>query len=216
MKRKKHLIAIFIFVENVSQLLTNALTFMKALITAPGNTFVSIPSTTITTMQNHITAAQTAETAVATGLHGTAEARDVAVGLVLTDVRNLVAIVQTAANNAADEVAAKNIITNCGLTVKKDAIKTKSDFTAENDTTSAGTLIFTFKAAGKGISAAYEIQESTDGSNYVTIKVTPDSRIRYKHGKVAGAKMNYRGRVCFSEKKGGAQKWITLSPIFVS
>jgi len=65
-----------------------------------------------------------------------------------------------------------------------------------------------FKAAARGARACYELQESTDGINFVTVKVSPDSHYKYAHGKAEGTKIWFRGRLSLSEKMGGAQTWL--------
>jgi hypothetical protein len=215
MKKRKHVSAIFVYNENVSQFLTDALAFIIALSTAPGNTVVTIAATAITAARNHITTAQNAETNVASHTIGTADARDVAVNQVVTDVQNFVAIVQTAANNATDVATATTIVTECGLVTRKPASKSKPSFAAKNDSKVSGLFDFIYKAAGKGVHACFETQESIDNINWVTIKTSPDSRYSFAHGKPVGTKVWLRGRMILSEKKGGAQAWMTPSTPFL-
>lgn len=167
MKKRKHVNAIFVFNENVSQFLTDALAFLIALSTAPGNTVVTIAAAAITAARNHITAAQTAETNVASRTIGTAGTRDVAVNQGITDVQNFVAIVQTAANNAPDVATATSIVTECGLVTRKPSNKTKAGFAAKNDPTTGGLFDFIYKAAAKGLKACYETQESLDNITWL-------------------------------------------------
>src|ERR1017187_9889863 len=108
MKKKKHVNAIFYYSDNVSQLLTNALAFYIAISTPPGNGAVTIPAASITAAQNRVAAARTAEGNVNTRTIGAADARDIAVNLVITDIQNFVAIVQTASNNATNETIARS------------------------------------------------------------------------------------------------------------
>jgi hypothetical protein len=126
----------------------------------------------------------------------------------MTDVNNFVLIVQTAVNNAPNEAAAKQIVSDCGLHTKKFTPVTKGDFKIENDTKVAGELDVIFKAAPKKARAAYELQESTDGVNYVTVKCSPDAHFKYPHQKTLGTKLWFRGRVNLGDKKGGAQPWL--------
>ena len=215
MKKRKHVNAIFVYNENVSQFLTDALAFIIALSTAPGNTVVTIAATAITAARNHITAAQTAETNVASRTIGTANTRDVAVNQVITDVQNFVAIVQTAANNAPDVATATSIVTECGLVTRKPSNKTKAGFNVKNDAATAGLVDFIYKAAAQGLKACYETQESLDNINWVTVKTSPDSSYTFAHGKASGTKVYFRGRIILSEKKGGAQAWITPPTAFI-
>lgn len=215
MKKRKHVAAIFVFNENVSQMLTDAGAFYKAISTPPGNTHVVIPTTQMATAQKNILLASAAEGATKTRTKGTADARDTVVANVVTDIRGFVLIVQAAANAAPDEVTATQIVTECGLITKAKAVHVKKDFEVKNDDTEAGMLDFAFKAAGKGIKASYEIQESTDGINFTSIKSSPTSRFKLAHGKAPGTRMIYRGRIVLSEKKGKEQAWITAPAIYV-
>ena len=215
MKKRKHVNAIFVYNENVSQFLTDALAFIIAISTAPGNAWVTITAAAITTARNHITAAQTAETNTATRAMGLAGARDLAVQAVVTDVQNFVAQVQIAANNAPDVATAITIVTECGLVTRKPSNKTKGGLSVINDTTVSGTFIVTFKAAAGRAKASYEIQESIDNITWVTVKVSPDSHYLFAHGKPLGTKLYIRGRLSLSEKKGGAQAWITPPTPFI-
>ena len=126
----------------------------------------------------------------------------------MVDVRNFEAIVQTAINNAPDELTAITIAQECLLHVKKQAVISKNDFNVENDTATSGVVDIVFKAAARGARACYELQESTDGINFVTVKVSPDSHYKYAHGRAEGTKIWFRGRLSLSEKMGGAQTWL--------
>jgi hypothetical protein len=215
MIKKKHVAAIFYFEENVSQLLTDVTTFYTALGKAPGNTHVTIAANTLTTAQGNVTKALAAEAAVKTRTAGTADARNTILATVITDVRSFVLLVQAAANLAPDEVTATQVVTECGLTTRAQAVRVKKDFEVVNDDTQAGVLDITFKAAGQGLAATYEVQESADGTTFTTIKTTPGSRSTYTHGKAPGTRMFYRGRIVLSEKNGGEQVWITAPAIYV-
>ena len=208
MKKRKHVNAIFIFDDNVSIFLNDALAFYIALSIAPGNTHVTIPQAEITAAQGNVATAQTSESAVATRKKGTAADRDVDVNAVITDVQNFVALVQIATNNAPNELTAIEIVNDCGLHTRKPAVRTKTGFDVRNDTNTAGSLYIIFKASDKNIKACYETQESSDNINWVTVKTSPDSHYHYTHNKLAGTKLYYRGRVILSEKEGGAQKWM--------
>ena len=149
---------------------------------------------------------------------GTANARDIDVQAVITDVQNFVALVQIAANNAIDELTAITLVSECGLHTRKPAVRTKNDFDVRNDTNTPGSIYFIFKAYDKNVKACYETQESSDNITWVPAKTSPDSHFHYKHSTPAGIKMYYRGRVILSEKEGGAQYWMSppASYIFVN
>jgi len=215
MNKRKHVAAIFPFTENVSQLLTNVKAFYTTVSTAPGNTHVTIAATTMGTAQTNLTKALSAEAAVKTRTIGTSSARDAILATVITDVRSFVLLVQASANLAPDEVTATQIVTECGLKTRADAVRVKKDFEVRNDDNEAGVIDFIFKAAGQGIRATYEVQESTDGITFTTVKTSPTSSSKYTHGKAAGTRMIYRGRLVLSEKNGNEQAWIVAPAIYV-
>ena len=211
MSKRKHVTAVFATSENVSQFLTDALTFYTAIATPPGSTAVIIPPAAITAAQGRVATARTAESAVGTGTIGLAATRDIAVAAVETDVKNFTALVQIAANNAVDAATATAIVTECGLVTKKNGSKTKDSFAVTLDAITAGLLNFTFKAAAQGLHACYETQQSIDNATWVTVKVSSTGNYTYAHGMPTGTKLYFRGRVILSDKKGGAQAWLTPS-----
>jgi hypothetical protein len=215
MKKPQHTTAFFIFDDNPSQMLNDALAFLTAISTPPGNTWVTIAAAAIAATKTKITTAQAAETNTKTRTIGAAKARDLAVSPVVTDVLNYVAIVQTAVNNAPNEATALTIITECGLHYKEPVIINKNDFKSENDAATSGVVDIVFKAAPRGVHACYELQESIDGINFTPAKVSPDSRYKYAHGKAIGTKLWFRGRISLSEKRGGAQTWLYPVDVFL-
>ena len=215
MSKRKHVNAVFATSENVSQYLTDALTFYTAISTTPGGTFLTITPAAITAAQGRVAAARTAESAVGTGTMGLAAARDLAVGAVETDVKNFTALVQIAANNAVDVATAKTIITECGLVTKRNGAKTKDGFSVTINSVTAGLLDLVYKAPVKNVKASYETQQSMDNVNWLTVNISPDSRNAYAHGMPSGTKLYFRGRVILSVKKGGAQVWLTPSASFI-
>src|ERR1035437_1432012 len=137
MNKRKHVAAIFQFVENVSQLLSDVTTFYTAISNPPGNTHVTIAAATITTAKNNVIKALAAEAAVKTRTIGTSSARDAILATVITEVRSFVLLVQASANLAPDEVVATQIVTECGLTTRADAVRVKKDFEVRMDDTAA-------------------------------------------------------------------------------
>jgi hypothetical protein len=215
MKKPQHLSATFIFDDNVSKMLKDALAFYIAISTAPGNTHVTIAQALITAAQGRVATAQNAEIAAATKAVGTAGARDIAVAAVMVDVRTFEAVVQTAITNAPDRLTAITIAQECLLHPKSPIIINKNDFKAENDTTTSGVVDIMFKAAAKGLHACYELQESIDGINFTPAIVLPDSHYKFTHGKPAGTKLWFRGRISLSVKRGGPQTWLYPVDMFL-
>jgi len=209
MKKAAHVNAIFSYDDNVDIFLDDALAFYTALFNSPGNTHVTIPIATQSSVQGRLTTATGSQSAVKTRTKGLAATRNVDVQAVITDVQNFVAQVQTAVNNAPNALTAIKIVLDCGLFTRKITSKTKPPYNVEADKTTAGEFDIIFKAAARGVHACYETQESTDGINFVTVKTSPDSRYVYIHGKPSGTKLWFRGRVILSDKKGGAQAWLS-------
>ena len=215
MTKRKRVNAIFNFDDNVSQLLTDASTFYTAITTAPASTYITITPAELLAAKGRLAAALEAEVAVGKGTIGLAAARDLAVSLVVADIRNFVILVQTAANNEVDEATATAIVTECGLVTWKERSNVKGDFAVNNDPITVGMLNIIFKSTPKGVNACYETQLSTDGISWTSIKTSTDSYYNYSHGREAGTILYFRGRVILSEKKGGAGKWITPSASFI-
>jgi len=215
MKKPQHTSASFIFDNNVSKMLSDISAFYIAISTPPGNSHVTIATALISAAQGRVTTAQNAETAAATKAVGTAGVRDIAVEAVMVDVRNFEAIVQTAINNAPNQTTATTIAQECLLHPKKLPVINKNDFKVANDADTSGVVTIVFKAAAKGLHACYEIQESLDGINYTPAKVSPDSHYKFAHGKAAGVKLWFRGRISLSEKRGGAQTWLTPVDVYI-
>jgi hypothetical protein len=215
MKKRKHVNAIFTYDDNVSKLLTDALAFYNAISKPPGSTHVTIAMASITDAINHVDTARASEVKTATRAIGSADERDIDVQAVITDIENFVAMVQIAVNNAPDELTAIGIVADCGLHRRKPASRKKNDFNVRNKANTQGILNFIFKAAAKNFKSCYEVQESTDNINWVTIKAMPESNGTYAHGKPEGTKLYFRGRVILTEKNGGAQAWMSPPVAFI-
>ncbi|MHB8259878.1 MAG: hypothetical protein ACYDCN_02825 [Bacteroidia bacterium] len=208
MKKRKHVNAIFWYAVNVSQFLNDAWAFFSKLTTAPGNTHVTVSPTLLAAMQGRITAARTAEANTTTRARGTANTRNTAVDLVIADVQTMEALVQTPVNAATDVLTAETIVTDCGLHTRKKTVKTKPDISVANDTSTNQEIDVAFKAAPNGIKCSYQLDISLDGIIFTLGKVSPDSRYKYVHTHPVGTKLWTRGRLNFSEKKGGEQAYI--------
>ena len=225
-KKPARVEAIFIFSDNVPQLLSDAVTFFTAVAPAgaisagspagAGAAYVTFTAAAITTVLNHVAACRLAESTAATRAIGAAPARDLALAAVITDIYNFVATVQIAVNSAANPTTAKAIVSACELHTRKDKSTTKAPFEVRLKPKSTGMLDFIFKAAEpRGINVYYEVQQSTDNINWVTVQTSFVSRSTYTHGMPAGTKLYFRGRMVLSDKKGGAQAWLTPATAYV-
>jgi len=224
-KKPTRVEASFIFSDNVPQLLSDAVTFYTAIAPAgaisagspagAGAAYVTFTAAAITTALNHVAACRTAQSLTATRAIGAAPARDMALAAVLTDIYNFVATIQIAVNSAANTTAAKAIVSACELHTRKDKTTTKAPFEVRLDPKSAGMLDFIFKAAPSGYKATYEVQQSIDNINWVSVKIFPTSRDTFMHGMPPGTKLYFRGRITLSAKKGGAQAWLTPATAYI-
>jgi hypothetical protein len=213
MKKRKHVVAYFVGSDNVSQYLSNALTYYLALL-AQGTTYVTFGAGVIAAAQTRAEAAQVAESKVPLGGLGAADARDLIVAPVITDVQNFVLLVQAASNNATTVAAATAAVTGCGLVTRKPVVTTKDSYTVTNDTT-PGMVDVVFKAASKGVRACYQTAESLDNVTFTIVKTLPDSRHSFAHGHPKDTKVYYKGRVILSAKNGEEQAWITPPTLYI-
>lgn len=214
MSTRKHIIAIFTYSKSVPVFMNDVNTFKQALTSAPGNTFVTIPPATITDLETHLTTLTDAEAEVNLGRDGAAAIRDIAWDVVKNDVRDLVRIVQQAADNAVDEATSTAIILACGLKKRKAGNFVKPDFSVKNDRVVSGMVRLASKAAARGVKAAYEWQSSPNGVTFTTFAIGTKSRITYLPGVLAGTKMYFRKRVITNKDEGPAS-WSQIVIIFI-
>jgi hypothetical protein len=215
MKKRAHVNAIFYYSTNVSQFLSDADALFIAVSTAPGNTFVTIPAATITAARAAVVTARGSESNVTSRTVGNTGIRDTNTDAVVTYVQNVVLAVQASANSATTVTLATTGVTECLLHTKKAGAINKDSFTFENDATTSGLFDISFKAAAHGVHAGYETWISLDNITYVFAKSSPDSRYTFVHGHPIGTKVYLKGRMVLSEKKGGAQSFITPPEAFV-
>lgn len=208
--------AIFTFSKKVAVLITDVNAFKTALTSPPGNTYVTIPPATITDLETHLATLLSDEGKVMAGGEGAADARDLSLSVVINDVRDLVRIVQNAADDAPDEETAIAIIHGCGLKTRAKGVHAKPDLSVKNDNNTSGLLHLLCKAADKGLKASYEWANSTNGVNFTTFKVTPVSRLDWQSNATPGTKMYFRVRISLSEKKGGTQSWSQVVFIIIT
>lgn len=214
MAKKKHVVAVFTFSENVPQFLDDVNAFKQSLTTAPGNTHVTVPAADITQLTDDVADLVAAQALAASGEDGTAADRDVAWDVVITDVRGLVQIVQKAADVAATEEVAIAIVQGCGLRVKSRGVFVKPDFAAKLDKNVQGLVKLVSKAAQKGVRASYEWQHSANGVNFTTIKITTKSRTTWLSGIAPGTKAYFRKRVII-EDLAGPPVWSQIVSLYI-
>src|SRR5690606_17955462 len=114
----------------------------------------------ITALEGDVSALLVAQAKANSGEDGTAAARDTAWDTVITGVRQLVRVVENAADLATSEPEAVAIIQGCGLTVRGKTSSVKPEIDAKSDLHVSGKIHLTSKAAPAGITASYEWQMS--------------------------------------------------------
>ncbi|MGE0635388.1 MAG: hypothetical protein AB7G44_10165 [Bacteroidia bacterium] len=127
----KHPVVVYKIATKVPQLILDADALLAAIQQYPA-LFV-IPATVLTAIDANIQALENAEAAVIAGT-GTAAARNIPLGLVVSDINMLKVVVQTAVN--ANPSQAADIAEKGGMRIKMTAIRQKVVFHAKNTITS--------------------------------------------------------------------------------
>jgi hypothetical protein len=122
-----------------------------------GNAHFPSPTPPLATVTAHIQTLEAAETTSHSHAKGTADARDVPLQQVVTDLHQLGAYVQSVADSNPDQAAA--IIASAGFGTHPHGVHAKSDLAAHMGP--GGLVILRAIAVGKR--AAYEWQVSSDG-----------------------------------------------------
>lgn len=215
MTLKKQVQAIFKFSRSVAQFISDVRAFIESLTTTPGNTYVTIPPATITTIDGHIDALEQDEATAQSGEDGTAATRDLSWNVVRRDVRGLVRTVQDVVDGAPDETTAVAIVQACGLQTRQTTPRTKPDFAVTNDKNVSGLLHLVSKAAPRTVKASYEWQSSPNGVTFTTIKITIQSRTTWASGATPGTKMYFRKRI-ITNKDIGTPSWSQTVNIIIT
>lgn len=143
-------------------------TFAKSIVTAmTDNASFPNPTPTLVAFSADIAALDTAEASVLSRTKGAAEARDVKVAALRADLAHLKAYVQQVTD--ANPGTAESIIQSAGMSVKKTAVRTKSELEA-NPGSVSGTASLIAKAAGAR--ASYEWQYSIDQKTWTSAPST--------------------------------------------
>jgi hypothetical protein len=141
-----------------------------------GNASFPSPTPSLALVTTHIGALDAAEATVKTRAPGSAEARNVALSVVVTDLHGLEGYVQATADASPAEAAA--IIESAGMHVKAHGVHAKPDLEASMGP--GGIVILRARSAGRP--AAYEWQYSLDGGKtWVLFSVTTEA-----HTTIAG------------------------------
>jgi hypothetical protein len=123
-----------------------------------GNNYLPNPSPALATVSTALTGLNTAETATKTRAMGTVEARNAQRATVVSQLHQLKAYVQQVCD--LDPALAETIIASASMSVKKTAVRIKTDFAAV-----AGATTGTVHLVARAVShrASYEWQWSADG-----------------------------------------------------
>jgi hypothetical protein len=214
MGRKRRIVAVFTFSDKVLQFIGDVQALIESLTTAPGNTKVTIPPATLTLVTGHIGDLVAAQATAESREDGTAADRDIAWDILETDVRDLVFIVQAAANLAADETEAIAIIQACGLRVKNKGVFVKADIEVRVDADVQGLVHLISKAADRKFRAAYEWQYSANNVAFSPLKITTKSRTTWLSGLQPGNKVYVRKRVIIGDMPG-PPNWSQVVSVYI-
>ena len=209
----KIIIKKIIAVLNLPNGIANQLVKAKAIVKAmTGNVFFTTPVPILALVNTHIAVADAAVTAAKSKTAGTAQARDEAMKIVISDLLALTAYVQGIAN--ANPAKAETIITSAGLSVKKQGEINKQDFTVKNNKASGAVDLI-----AKGIDApnsAHQWGISPDGIDWTSLALTIAPTLA-AHTQATGLKrgsiMYFRHREILKNGPGG---WSQTMNIVVS
>ena len=199
---KKRIIAVFTISRKVAVFIQDMQALMLALTTAPGNTYVTLAPLLVTAINARIAALIAAEAEAAKRTEGAAATRDIALAAVVNDANMLKAEVQLAADNAANEETARQIVLGCGMKVRASNSRTKPDFEVKNVANTQGLLRFTSKAADKKFKASYVFQTSNNGVNFTTAVISTKASVTWVSGSAPGAKIYCRKQVITNKDRG--------------
>jgi len=189
--------------------IADQLVLAKAIVKAmTGNAFFPTPVPDMTTVTSHISVTDLAETAAKSKAAGTVQARDVAMQVVISDLRSLTAYVQGIAN--ANPAKAEAIITSAGLKVKRAGQIDKQDFTVKNNSVSG-----TVDLIAKGIEVAHAAHDwgmCTDGINWTMLTPTLAAHTQVI-GLTRGSIVYFRHREILKSGPGG---WSQVANIVVT
>jgi len=185
--------------------IADQLVLAKAIVKAmTGNAFFPTPVPDMTTVTSHISVTDLAETAAKSKAAGTVQARDVAMQVVISDLRSLTAYVQGIAN--ANPAKAEAIITSAGLKVKRAGQIDKQDFTVKNNSVS-GTVDLIAKGADKR--GAHDWGMSMDGINWTMLTPTLAAHTQVI-GLTRGSIVFFRHREILKDGPGGWSQTVNI------
>ncbi len=202
MAYKKRIIAVFAISRKVSQFISDMQELMLKLTTAPGNTYITLAAGVVTAINGRIATLVADEAAAGTRAEGTAATRNISLAAVVNDANMLKAEVQLAADSAANEEAARQIVQGCGMRVRTANPRTKPDFAVTNVANTQGMLRFASKAADRGVVASYIFQTSNNGINFTTAVVSTRSSVNWVSGALPGTKIYCRKQVITNKDTG--------------
>ncbi len=163
-----------------------------------GNANFPTPSPTLLSFNTHIATLETAESVAKTKAIGTVDARDVALSVVVADMKALMAYVQGVAN--ANIATAESVIKGAGFDVKHDASVNKQDFDVLNGEVS-GTVALVAK--GRDSRSAHIWEMSNDGTTWIALPPTLMAKTEVT-GLTQGSTVWFRHRALL---KSGLTDW---------
>jgi hypothetical protein len=135
-----------------------------------GNAYFPALPVPIATLVGHIDDLEAAEAAVRSGAHGTGTARDAKLKIVVGDLEQEKAYVETVANARSED--ARAVAASSGFAIKESRGPRKWAFGAEQGDLSGEVKL---RAPRTNRAAAYAWQQSTDGTHWIDLLDTNDA-----------------------------------------
>ena len=176
---------------------TGVISMVQAVEAAMASASTTFPSPTPSMAQftSDINALVNAENTAKTRVKGAVQIRDAKLAIVTTDLKQLVAYVETVAN--ANPATAAAVINSAGMVVKKQPLHAKNDVNFRKNTASGSVVVMA--RVGSRLKQSHEWEYSTDGGKTwlplppttqakITITgLTPGSTVQVKHRAITKA-----------------------------
>jgi hypothetical protein len=155
----------------IGAFINKALFIMRSM---TGNAWFPSPPISLATVNADIGALETAETAALSKLKGAAQDRNDKKAIVLADLRQLMAYVQSVAN--LNPKNAETIIAGSGFDIKLEGVRTKPPIAVKPKKGESGTMIATVKKIDGTVSSLWQMS-ADGGRTWVSLDPTAKGRI---------------------------------------
>ena len=209
MAKSKHMVVVFPFESSVPQFILDASALLSIISSENAKKHIKVTAKMKTQMKAHLKVLSQKQAVVkSTGRSGVLM-RDMAMGDVQNDIRELIRLVQKKADETKDELKKIVIVKGCGMKIKKTGGRTRQTFKAENDLKQGGVIL---RAGGGGKRVIHEWEYSLNKTNWVKLPTTLQAKTKVL-GLTAGAKYYFRHRLV---TKDGEGYWETTLPFRVA